>query len=99
MAKNRVREKTLLESLDALIAQYHLLKHPFYQAWTEGTLSRESLQLYAEQYYQHVRSFPENLQDLASRSHGRLAKLVEENLAEELEPSATHPMLWRQFAQ
>ena len=59
MAKNRGKAATLLESLDGLIEKYHLLKHPFYRAWTEGTLSKESLQLYAEQYYQHVRAFPE----------------------------------------
>ena len=99
MPKNRAHEATMLESLDALIAEHHLLKHPFYRAWTEGTLSKESLQLYAEQYYQHVRSFPDNLKELAGRAQGPLAKLVEENLAEELEPSATHPTLWRQFAQ
>jgi hypothetical protein len=43
--------KTMLDSIDTLIGRYHLLKHPFYQAWTEGTLSKESLQLYAAQYY------------------------------------------------
>jgi pyrroloquinoline-quinone synthase len=99
MPKNRVREKTLLESLDTLIEQHHLLKHPFYQAWTGGTLSRESLQLYAEQYYQHVRAFPENLKQLAGRATGPLAGIVEENLAEELDPAASHPILWRQFAE
>jgi pyrroloquinoline-quinone synthase len=102
MKKNRgkdsVKEKTMLESLDALIGEYHLLKHPFYQAWTEGKLSKESLQLYAEQYYQHVRAFPENLKNLAERSSGPLAEMVEENLAEELSPSAPHPKLWRDFA-
>jgi pyrroloquinoline-quinone synthase len=99
MPKNRVREKTLLESLDTLIEQHHLLKHPFYRAWTGGTLSRESLQLYAEQYYQHVRAFPENLKQLAGRATGPLAGIVEENLAEELDPAASHPTLWRQFAE
>jgi pyrroloquinoline-quinone synthase len=99
MAKNRVRERTLLESLDTLIEQHHLLKHPFYQAWTEGTLSRESLQLYAQQYYQHVRSFPENLRQLAGRASGDLAEIVNENLAEELDPAGSHPQLWRQFAE
>jgi pyrroloquinoline-quinone synthase len=94
-----VKPKTLLESLDALIKVHHLLKHPFYQAWTEGRLPRESLQLYAEQYYQHVRAFPENLKQLAGRANGPLANLVRENLAEELDPVAPHPMLWRQFAQ
>jgi pyrroloquinoline-quinone synthase len=99
MAKNRVREKTLLESLDVLIEQHHLLKHPFYQAWTQGTLSRESLQLYAVQYYQHVRAFPENLKQLADRASGPLAGIAEENLAEELDPAGSHPTLWRQFAE
>jgi pyrroloquinoline-quinone synthase len=102
MKKNRgkdgVKEKTMLESLDALIGEYHLLKHPFYQAWTEGKLSKESLQLYAEQYYQHVRAFPENLKNLAERSSGPLAEMVQENLSEELSPSAPHPKLWRDFA-
>src|SRR6202046_930209 len=98
MAKNTVRSKTLLESLDTLIEKHHLLKHPFYQAWTEGTLSKESLQLYAAQYYQHVRAFPENLKQLASRTNGNLQTLVNENLAEEVDPSAPHPMLWREFA-
>ena len=99
MAKNRAPANTMLESLDALIQEHHLLKHPFYQAWTEGKLTRESLQLYAEQYYQHVRAFPENLKELAGRASGPLAVLVKENLGEELDPSGPHPALWRQFAQ
>jgi pyrroloquinoline-quinone synthase len=90
--------KTMLEELDGLIEKYHLLKHPFYRAWTEGTLSKESLQLYAEQYYQHVRAFPENLKQLAVRANGPLGELVAENLAEELDPSSPHPLLWRHFA-
>jgi pyrroloquinoline-quinone synthase len=99
MGKNSVRPKSLLESLDALIEQHHLLKHPFYQAWTEGTLSRDSLQLYAAQYYQHVHAFPENLKQLANRADRSLAELVQENLDEELDASAPHPKLWRQFAE
>jgi pyrroloquinoline-quinone synthase len=99
MAKNREREVTMLDSLDALIEKHHLLKHPFYQAWTEGRLSKESLQLYSQQYYQHVRAFPENLKQLSMRATGPLGEVVEENLAEELNPAAPHPALWRQFAE
>jgi pyrroloquinoline-quinone synthase len=88
----------LLNALDELIGQYHLLKHPFYQAWTDGTLSRETLALYAEQYYQQVKAFPKNLARLAARSDGLLEDLVVDNLAEELDPLAPHPQLWRQFA-
>jgi len=99
MAKNTTKPKTLLQSLDTLIEKHHLLKHPFYQAWTAGTLSRESLQLYAEQYYQHVRAFPENLKQLADRAEGPVATLIQDNLDEELDPVSPHPMLWRQFAE
>src|ERR1039458_5094793 len=99
MAKNLAGPTTMVDSLDALIEKYHLLKHPFYQAWTKGTLSRKSLQLYAEQYYQHVRAFPENLKQLADRSASPLTELVEENLAENLDPSATPPQLWRKSAE
>src|SRR3984893_2621656 len=86
--------KTLLDSIDSLIEPSLLLKHPFYQAWTEGTLSKESLQLYDAQYYQHVRAFPENLKQLASRTNGNLQTLVNENLAEEVDPSGAPPGRW-----
>jgi len=88
----------LVEALDAKIAQHHLLKTPFYQAWTAGTLTRESLALYAEQYYQHVRAFPEYLHTLAARADASLRPLVQENLAEELDAVSPHPKLWRDFA-
>jgi len=96
---NTNSQTTMLDQLDCLIEKYHLLKHPFYRAWTDGTLSKESLQLYAAQYYQHVRAFPENLKQLASRTTGPLGELVEENLAEELDASNPHPLLWRHFAE
>jgi pyrroloquinoline-quinone synthase len=99
VAKKPRNVPALLASLDSLIEKHHLLKHPFYKAWVEGTLSRESLELYAEQYYQHVRAFPENLKQLERRTTSSLRELVSENLAEELDPSAPHPLLWRQFAQ
>ncbi|HVB32893.1 MAG TPA: CADD family putative folate metabolism protein [Patescibacteria group bacterium] len=84
--------------LDRLIEEYHLLKHPFYRAWTEGSLSREQLALYAEQYYQHVRAFPLHLSRLATRATGNLRALVTDNLVEELDPENPHPLLWRRFA-
>jgi pyrroloquinoline-quinone synthase len=90
---------SFITSLDALVEKYHLLKHPFYRAWTEGKLSKESLRLYAEQYYQQVRAFPENLKQVAGRTSGTVRKLVKENLAEELDPARPHPSLWRQFAR
>src|ERR1700756_3686565 len=88
----------LLKKLDAAIAEKSLLKHPFYQDWQAGKLSREALQLYAAQYYRHVEAFPKHLRVLAARTEGPLQGLIRENLAEEESPTGSHPKLWRDFA-
>ena len=88
----------LLEKIDAAIAEKNLLKHPFYQDWQAGKLSRESLQLYAAQYYRHVEAFPKHLRVLAARADESLKPVVLENLAEEENPDGPHPKLWREFA-
>jgi len=88
----------LLNRLDAAIAEKSLLKHPFYQDWQAGRLSREALQLYATQYYKHVEAFPRHLRVLAARTEGPLQQMIRENLAEEENPAAPHPKLWRDFA-
>ncbi len=94
----RMESGNLIGQLDALVAKWHLLQHPFYQAWTAGTLERGALELYAEQYYQHVKAFPEQLRTLAWRAGGELREVVLENLAEEENPAGPHPKLWREFA-
>ena len=57
------------ENLDAIIDERSLLKHPFYQAWTAGTLPLESLREYAKQYFHFEAAFP-TLPQRDSRSHG-----------------------------
>jgi pyrroloquinoline-quinone synthase len=94
-----MRNIDLLEKIDAAIAEKNLLKHPFYQDWQAGKLSRESLQLYAAQYYRHVEAFPKHLRVLAARTEGPIRNIVLENLAEEENPSQPHPQLWREFAE
>ena len=88
----------LLSRMDAAIEEKNLLKHPFYQDWQAGKLSREALQLYAAQYYRHVEAFPKHLRVLAARTEGPLQGLIRENLAEEEDPARPHPKLWRDFA-
>lgn len=92
------KNNQLLEKIDAAIAEKNLLKHPFYQDWQMGKLSRESLQLYALQYYRHVEAFPKHLRVLAARTDGPVRSVVLENLAEEEDPAGPHPQLWRDFA-
>src|SRR5579862_8629724 len=47
-----------LEKLQASIAKYDLLSHPFYRAWSAGELTRDDLREYARHYYHHVEAFP-----------------------------------------
>lgn len=42
------------ETLDAIIDERCLLKHPFYQAWNMGTLSYADLAVYATQYGEFI---------------------------------------------
>src|SRR5262249_54847285 len=94
----RMSNTELLSRIDAAIAEKNLLKHPFYQDWQAGKLTRESLQLYAAQYYRHVEAFPKHLRTLAERADESLKPIVLENLAEEENPTRPHPQLWRDFA-
>lgn len=89
----------LIVRLDKAITQFDLLKHPFYQAWSAGQLSKEILQRYAAQYYQQVSTFPRYL----SRIHTgcdeiAVRKVILENMVDEEIHGADHPALWMQFA-
>ena len=89
-------------ALDGRIQCYDLLKHPFYQAWSEGELTREDLREYGAEYWHHVSAFPAYLSALHSHlPDGKLRRLVLENLADEegLEDGVPHSDLWMDFAR
>lgn len=78
----------------------HLLKHPFYQAWSDGTLPLETIREYAGQYYRHVLAFPRYVsathaacEDLSVR------QMLLENLIDEERGTENHPELWLRFAE
>ena len=88
-----------LSAVDSLIADRHLLRHPFYTAWREGTLTRAALRTYAEQYYQHVRAFPDHIAALRDRCEDESTRRsLAENLRDEREGPENHPTLWLRFA-
>lgn len=90
----------IIQELDALIEERSLLKHPFYQAWQKGELTRDHLQAYASQYYHHVLAFPQYV----SAAHaicpdqGERQELLE-NLIEEERGDENHPELWLRFGE
>lgn len=90
----------LVKELDLIISEYHLLKHPFYQAWSAGLLSRETLQRYAAQYYHQVKSFPRFISRVHTHCDEIAArKVLLENLVDEEIHGTDHPALWMQFAE
>jgi len=91
----------LLQSIGRILADHDMLKHPFYQRWNEGGLTREHLREYAAQYYHFVREFPRmvsavhsNVPDLEARR-----TLLENLMEEEGIGNKDHPSLWMQFAE
>jgi pyrroloquinoline-quinone synthase len=89
-------------ALDVRLERYDLLKHPYYQAWSKGELTREDLREYAAEYWHHVSAFPAYLSALHSRlPDGKLRRMVAANLADEeglAHGDVAHSDLWMDFA-
>jgi pyrroloquinoline-quinone synthase len=86
-------------AIDTILQERNLLRHPFYQTWTEGKLTNEMLRDYACQYYHFVKDFPRmvsavhsNTPDITAREP-MLHNLMDEELGAE-----NHPALWMRFA-
>jgi pyrroloquinoline-quinone synthase len=96
-----------LEQLEASIARYDLLGHPFYKAWAAGDLTRADLREYARHYYHHVQAFPSYLAEFALRlDEGELRRAVLANMIDEKgtaggsgKDSVPHSELWLDFAE
>jgi pyrroloquinoline-quinone synthase len=88
------------QKADQEIAKYDLLKHPFYQAWSAGELTKEDLEFYAEQYFHQVSQFPTYLTSLHSRlPEGAMRRDVLANAYEEECDGIAHSDLWLRFAE
>ena len=95
------------QELDARIANYDLLCHPFYEAWSSGKLTRNDLREYAQDYYHHVEAFPSYLAALGRRlEDGELRRAILANLRDEKgvegrpgRDSVPHSELWLDFAE
>ncbi len=88
--------------IDSKVAERAMLKHPFYQAWTEGRLPLDTLRAYARQYFHHVEAFPRAVSAVHSACPDREGRrMLAENLAEEegLEAGKqAHASIWLMFA-
>ena len=90
--------KELTARIDEIIGERSLLKHPFYQAWTEGKLPLESLRGYAGQYYHFELAYPTFLSGLHYRCvDQRIRQLLLDNLWDEEHGPENHVELWLRF--
>src|SRR5687768_17844872 len=75
---------SIQNELDAVVAKYDLLGHPFYQAWSAGTLPKDALASYAAEYGAFVQTVPAGW-----AAHGDVTTSIEE---------VQHAVLWERFA-
>jgi len=91
---------TWTKQIDDVVSEQHLLKHPFYTAWTEGKLTQSALRGYAAQYYKHVAAFPRYLSAIHSQTADlETRQYLLENLIDEERGAENHPELWLRFAE
>ena len=74
----------LKHALDSKIADYNLLNHPFYQAWSAGELPVDALRAYAQEYGAFIATIPDGW-----------AAIDEAEIAEE---ETEHIDMWADFA-
>ncbi len=85
----------MMRKIDAIIEERSLLKHPFYQMWSDGKLDKESLAGYSKEYFQLVKAVPEFMSPIIDRAPiGRIRELAA-NMGEEQD----HIELWQKFAE
>ena len=87
-----------MDRIDEIIQGRSLLKHPFYQAWTKGTLPLDSLKGYAAQYYHFEKSYPRFISGLHHRcDDAEVRQLLLNNLWDEEHGDENHVELWLRF--
>jgi pyrroloquinoline-quinone synthase len=90
----------LLDHIDELIDERHLLKHPFYTKWANGTLPKEALQEYTRQYYAFESAMPRFISALHSRTErADVRQQMLDNLWDEEHGTDNHAELWLRFAE
>ena len=91
---------TFSQHLEEIIHEKGLLRHPFYQEWTAGTLTLNQLREYAKQYYQFEAAFPTFLSAIHSRCPSLpVRQLILDNLWDEEHGEENHPALWLRFCK
>ncbi len=85
---------SLIQNLDRIIEERSLLKHPFYQTWSDGKLTHDALVGYSKEYYQLVKAVPIFMTQLMDHVPATMYDEFDFNQQEEY----SHISLWERFA-
>ena len=84
----------LIQRIDQIIGERSLLKHPFYEMWSDGKLTQESLAGYSKEYFQLVKAVPEFMAPIIEKAPNSVISELTENQQEE----SDHIKPWISFA-
>ena len=84
----------LIKKIDEMIEERSLLKHPFYQMWSDGKLTKESLAGYSKEYFQLVKAVPSFMTPIIEKAPDSVVGELVENQQEE----SDHIKPWISFA-
>ena len=84
----------IIKKIDDMIEERSLLKHPFYQAWSDGKLTQESLAGYSKEYFQLVKAVPSFMEPIIENASDDVVGDLIENQQEE----SDHIKPWITFA-
>jgi pyrroloquinoline-quinone synthase len=88
-------DNNIVQRIDSEIQNLSLLKHPFYNMWSEGKLTLDHLQGYSKEYFQLVKEVPKFVESIAKRTNNPSNdNVITHNAYEE----AQHVELWVRFA-
>ena len=82
----------VVQRIDSEIESRSLLKHSFYQMWSEGKLTIDHLQGYSMEYFQLVKAIPKIVEGIAARVTDN------EDIANNAKEEAEHVEPWVRFA-
>jgi pyrroloquinoline-quinone synthase len=84
----------IIKKIDEMIETRSLLKHPFYQMWSDGKLSQDTLAGYSKEYFQLVKAVPSFMTPIIEKAPD---SVISELIANQQEES-DHVQLWIDFA-
>ncbi|MCJ8305953.1 MAG: iron-containing redox enzyme family protein [Nitrosopumilus sp.] len=84
----------IIKKIDDMIEERSLLKHPFYQMWSDGKLTQESLAGYSKEYFQLVKAVPLFITPIIEKAQDTVVSELISNQQEE----SDHIKPWINFA-